>query len=141
MHPIMKDALENTYGIIVYQEQVMQISKEMCGFSGGQADTLRKGIGKKIPEVLDKLKNEFIEGAVKTVGADRRMMEQFWQQLMDFAFTHVEVQAVSATTLAEPNASNNVLQKIGMKFMNEIDDPEDGKLWRYQITRSEYAAR
>ena len=63
------------------------------------------------------------------------------RQLMDFAFAHVEVQAVSATTLAEPNASNNVLQKIGMKFMNEIDDPEDGKLWRYQITRSEYAAR
>ena len=85
MHPIMKNALENTYGIIVYQEQVMQISKEMCGFSGGQADTLRKGISKKIPEVLSKLKNEFIEGAVKTVGADRKMMEKFWQELMDFA--------------------------------------------------------
>src|SRR5581483_5665946 len=51
----------------------------------GQADTLRKGIGKKIPEVLAKLKNEFIEGAVKTVGADRKMMEKFWEQLMDFA--------------------------------------------------------
>lgn len=85
MHPIMKNALENTYGVIVYQEQVMQISKEMCGFTGGQADTLRKGIGKKIPEVLAKLKNEFIEGAIKTVGADKRMMEKFWQQLMDFA--------------------------------------------------------
>jgi len=85
MHPIMKNALENTYGVIVYQEQVMQISKEMCGFSGGQADTLRKGIGKKDPEVLVKLKNEFIEGAIKTVGADRKMMEKFWQQLMDFA--------------------------------------------------------
>jgi DNA polymerase-3 subunit alpha len=85
LHPIMKNALENTYGVIVYQEQVMQISKEMCGFTGGQADTLRKGISKKIPEVLDKLKNEFIEGAVITVGADRRMMEKFWQQLMDFA--------------------------------------------------------
>ena len=60
---------------------------------------------------------------------------------MDFAFAHDEVQAVSATTLAEPNASNKVLQKIGMKLMNEIDDPEHGKLWRYQITRSEYAAR
>jgi DNA polymerase-3 subunit alpha len=85
LHPIMKNALENTYGIIVYQEQVMQISKEMCGFSGGQADTLRKGIGKKIPEVLAKLKNEFIEGGIKTVGADRRMMEKFWQQLEEFA--------------------------------------------------------
>lgn len=84
-HPIMKPALESTYGVIVYQEQVMQISKEMCGFTGGQADTLRKGIGKKIPEVMAKLKNDFIEGAIKTVGADRKMMERFWSQLEEFA--------------------------------------------------------
>lgn len=63
------------------------------------------------------------------------------RQLMDFAFAHNEVQAVSATTLAESNASNKVLQKIGMRFVNELDDPEHGKLWRYQITRDEYAAR
>jgi DNA polymerase-3 subunit alpha len=85
MHPAMKPALENTYGVIVYQEQVMQISKEMCGFTGGQADTLRKAIGKKIPEVMAKLKNDFIEGAVKTVGADYKTMEKFWAELEDFA--------------------------------------------------------
>lgn len=85
LHPVMKDALENTYGVIVYQEQVMQISKDMCGFSGGQADTLRKAIGKKIPEVMAKMKDEFIEGAIKTVGADRKLMEKFWSQLEDFA--------------------------------------------------------
>lgn len=85
LHPVMKDALENTYGIIVYQEQVMQISKDMCGFTGGQADTLRKAIGKKIPEVMAKMKNEFIEGAIKTVGADRRLVEKLWQQLEEFA--------------------------------------------------------
>lgn len=85
VHPSMEPALKSTYGVIVYQEQVMQISKEMCGFSGGQADTLRKAIGKKIPEVMAKLKNDFIEGAIKTVGADRKMMEKFWKQLEDFA--------------------------------------------------------
>lgn len=85
LHPTMKSALEMTYGVIVYQEQVMQIAKEMCGFSGGQADTLRKAIGKKIPEVLAKLKNDFIEGAIKTVGADRALMEQFWKSLEAFA--------------------------------------------------------
>lgn len=85
LHPIMRSALENTYGIIVYQEQVMQISKDMCGFSGGQADTLRKAIGKKIPEAMKKMKNEFIEGAIKTVGADRRLMEKLWLQLEEFA--------------------------------------------------------
>lgn len=85
LHPAMKPALESTYGVIVTQEQVMQISKDMCGFTGGQADTLRKGIAKKIPEVLAKMKTEFIEGAVKTVGADRSLMEKFWNQLEDFA--------------------------------------------------------
>lgn len=85
LHPAMEPALKNTYGIIVYQEQVMQISKEMCGFTGGQADSLRKGIGKKIPAVLAKFKTEFIEGAVQTVGADRSLMEKFWKQLEAFA--------------------------------------------------------
>ncbi len=85
LHPAMEPALKSTYGVIVYQEQVMQISKEMCGFSGGQADTMRKAIGKKIPETMAKLKNEFIEGAIKTVGADRRLMERFWGQIEEFA--------------------------------------------------------
>ncbi len=85
MHPVMKDALQNTYGVIVYQEQVMQISKDLCGFSGGQADTLRKGIGKKIPEVLAKMKTQFIEGGIRHAGADRKMMERLWTQLEEFA--------------------------------------------------------
>lgn len=84
-HPKMQNALTNTYGVLVYQEQVMQISKDLCGFSGGEADTLRKGIAKKIPEVLDKMKVKFIDGAVKESGADRKDMERFWKQLEDFA--------------------------------------------------------
>lgn len=85
LHPKMENALKNTYGVLVYQEQVMQISKDMCGFTGGQSDTLRKGIAKKIPEVLAKMKVDFIEGAIKNSGADREQMERFWKQLEDFA--------------------------------------------------------
>jgi DNA polymerase III subunit alpha len=85
LHPAMKAALENTYGVIVYQEQVMQISKDLCGFTGGQADTLRKGIAKKIPSVLAKMKKEFIDGAISHSGADRKIMEKLWDQLEDFA--------------------------------------------------------
>jgi DNA polymerase-3 subunit alpha len=84
-HPKMENALKNTYGVLVYQEQVMQISKDLCGFTGGQADTLRKGIAKKIPEVLAKMKVQFIEGAVTQSGADKNEMEKFWKQLEDFA--------------------------------------------------------
>lgn len=85
LHPAMKPALESTYGVMVTQEQVMQISKEMCGFTGGQADTLRKAIGKKNAQMMAKMKAEFIEGAIKTVGAERGLMETFWKQLEDFA--------------------------------------------------------
>jgi DNA polymerase III subunit alpha len=84
MHPLMEPALKPTYGVLVYQEQVMQISKELCGFTGGQADTLRKAIGKKKMDVMMKMKVEFIEGAIKN-GAERSQMETFWKQLEDFA--------------------------------------------------------
>ncbi len=84
LHPLMKNSLENTYGILVYQEQVMQISKELCGFTGGQADTLRKAIGKKKIDVMQKMKVDFIKGAVAS-GAREDQMEKFWKQLEDFA--------------------------------------------------------
>ena len=85
LHPGMKNSLENTYGILVYQEQFMQISKEWCGFTGGQADTLRKAVGKKKIDLMKKVKPEFVEGAVKVGGATREMAETFWTQLEEFA--------------------------------------------------------
>lgn len=84
MHPLMEPALKTTYGVLVYQEQVMQISKDLCGFTGGQADTLRKAIGKKKMDVMRKMKVDFIDGAIKN-GAERSTMETFWKQLEDFA--------------------------------------------------------
>jgi len=81
----MKNSLESTYGILVYQEQFMQISKEWCGFTGGQADTLRKAVGKKNIDLMRKVKVDFVEGAVKTSGADPKVAEKFWDQLEEFA--------------------------------------------------------
>jgi [ribosomal protein S5]-alanine N-acetyltransferase len=57
------------------------------------------------------------------------------QGMIDHAFAHTEVQAVIAHTLAEKNASNSVLQKVGMKFVAELDDPDGDKIWRWQISR------
>lgn len=81
----MENSLKNTYGILVYQEQFMQISKEWCGFTGGQADTLRKAVGKKKIDLMRKMKVEFVEGAVKTSGAKKEVAEKFWDQLEEFA--------------------------------------------------------
>jgi DNA polymerase-3 subunit alpha len=85
LHPKMENALSNTYGILVYQEQFMQISKDLAGFTGGQADTLRKAVGKKIMAMMKKIKPEFIEGTIKHSNADRALMEKFWDQLEEFA--------------------------------------------------------
>lgn len=84
-HPGLKDALGETYGILVYQEQFMQISKDMCGFTGGQADTLRKAIGKKQRETMMKMKVAFIEGMVKTSDVSKKFATDFWKQLEAFA--------------------------------------------------------
>lgn len=81
----MENSLKNTYGILVYQEQFMQISKEWCGFTGGQADTLRKAVGKKNIDLMRKVKVDFVEGAIKTSGAKKETAELFWEQLEEFA--------------------------------------------------------
>ena len=85
LHPGLENSLKNTYGILIYQEQFMQASKEWCGFTGGQADTLRKAVGKKKVDLMNKMKPLFVEGAVKVGGATEEIAETFWSQLLDFA--------------------------------------------------------
>lgn len=85
LHPGLKTSLETTYGILVYQEQFMQISKDWCGFTGGQADTLRKAVGKKKIDLMKKVKPEFVEGAMKVGGASEAVANEFWDQLEEFA--------------------------------------------------------
>jgi len=77
LHPIMENALKNTYGVIVYQEQVMQLSKDMAGFTGGQADTLRKAMGKKNAELMEKMKKIFLEGCAKNSISEQIATETF----------------------------------------------------------------
>ncbi len=85
LHPGLEGALKSTYGILIYQEQFMQISKDWCGFTGGQADTLRKAVGKKKIDLMMKVKPEFVEGAIKVGGATAEVANKFWDQLEEFA--------------------------------------------------------
>ena len=82
--PEMESFLSNTYGITVYQEQVMLLSQKLAGFSKGDADMLRKGMGKKIKSVLDKLKPKFFEGCSKN-GFDIKVVEKIWTDWEAFA--------------------------------------------------------
>lgn len=85
LHPKFENALKETYGILVYQEQFMLISKDFAGFTGGQADTLRKAVGKKNIDLMRKVKVDFVQGAVGFSGADPKLAEKFWDQLEEFA--------------------------------------------------------
>ncbi|PIU01876.1 DNA polymerase III subunit alpha [bacterium (Candidatus Torokbacteria) CG09_land_8_20_14_0_10_42_11] len=65
LHPKLRPILEKTYGVAVYQEQVLQIARDLAGFSLGEADILRKAVGKKIPKLLAEQKEKFIQGCLK----------------------------------------------------------------------------
>ena len=80
----MKEYLEETYGITVYQEQVMLLSQKLAGFTKGQADKLRKAMGKKIKSVLDEMKPMFIGGGTER-GHDVVILEKIWKDWEAFA--------------------------------------------------------
>ncbi|MBE6241369.1 MAG: DNA polymerase III subunit alpha [Bacteroidales bacterium] len=82
--PQMEDILQDTYGITVYQEQVMLLSRKLADFTRGQADTLRKAMGKKLKDVLDGLKGLFIEGGTRN-GHPQDMLEKIWADWEKFA--------------------------------------------------------
>lgn len=84
-HPAMKPVLEETFGVIVYQEQVMKISQVIAGYTGPQADKLRKIMGKKLPEEMAKERDNFVKGCVDTIGADERWAGALFDKIEGFA--------------------------------------------------------
>ncbi|WP_108246431.1 DNA polymerase III subunit alpha [Muricauda brasiliensis] len=82
--PDMEEYLQETYGITVYQEQVMLLSQKLAGFSKGDADVLRKAMGKKIFALLEKLKPQFLDGGEKN-GHPRDVLEKIWKDWEAFA--------------------------------------------------------
>ncbi len=81
-HPSLEPSLKETYGVILYQEQVMRIVSDLAGFTLAQADSLRRAIGKKIPEVMAKEKKAFVDGALKR-GVKEKIAEKVWN-LIDY---------------------------------------------------------
>ena len=82
--PAMEETLKETYGITVYQEQVMQLSQKLANFSKGDADLLRKAMGKKIFDLLSKLKPKFLNGG-ESNGFEREILEKIWKDWEAFA--------------------------------------------------------
>lgn len=83
-HPDLKEILNNTYGVIVYQEQIIQIASRMAGFSLGEADLLRRAVSKKKKEVLDRERDHFVQGALRK-GYDAPLANQIYDLIVRFA--------------------------------------------------------
>ncbi len=84
LHPKMENSLKETYGIIVYQEQVMQIGREVAGFTMAQADNMRKAMGKKIKEKMIQIEKDFIAGAIAN-GVSKKIATEIFTLMKDFA--------------------------------------------------------
>lgn len=83
-HPLLEPILKSTYGVILYQEQVMQIANKLANFTMGEADHLRKAMGKKIPSEMEKLREKFVNGAKKN-GVKTEVAEKIFDQISKFA--------------------------------------------------------
>ena len=84
LHPKLEEILKPTYGVIIYQEQVMQIAQKLSGFSAGEADILRRAMGKKKRSELEKQKQRFIEGAIKN-GINKEVAAGIFLKIEPFA--------------------------------------------------------
>ena len=84
LHPVLREILEETYGVIVYQDQVLLIAQALAGYSLGEADIVRKAMGKKIPSIMQQERQKFIDGAIAQ-GYDRPLAEQVFDLIEPFA--------------------------------------------------------
>ncbi|NEP61359.1 MAG: DNA polymerase III subunit alpha, partial [Symploca sp. SIO2G7] len=83
-HKLVQPILEETYGIMIFQEQIMKIAQDMAGYSLGEADLLRRAMGKKKQSEMDKHRGKFIEGSVAN-GVPKKTVAELWDQMVNFA--------------------------------------------------------
>jgi DNA polymerase-3 subunit alpha len=129
-HPILEPILKDTYGVILYQEQVMRIAQDLACFTAGDADGLRKAMGKKIPEEIEKQRENFITGAKKNK-IERKLSEKVFDQIVHFGGygfnkSHAAAYGVVAYRTAYLKA-NYMLQYMTALLNSEIGRSAVGK--------------
>src|SRR5919106_1334161 len=115
----LRPITESTYGVILYQEQSMRIAKELAGFSGPDADDLRKAIGKKLRDKMATLKDRFVEGA-RASGTDERVIQELWETneaAADYSFNKC---ASAATRVILPDGKRILLSTAYRRQPPEI---------------------
>ncbi len=84
LHPVLEKILAPTYGLMIYQENIIEVSKVVCGYTPGQADMLRRACGRKLPEEMKELKPDFVQRAISN-GYDKSFSEKLWELIEFFA--------------------------------------------------------
>ncbi|MCL2017485.1 MAG: DNA polymerase III subunit alpha [Alphaproteobacteria bacterium] len=127
-HPKAEAILKETYGIIVYQEQVMQLSRALAGFTRGESDSVRKAMGKKIKAVLDELEPKFYDGCDREQTLSRPDAENLWAQFIKFAeYAFNKSHSVAYSIIANQCAylkANYPAEYIAASLSSELNDSD-----------------
>jgi DNA polymerase-3 subunit alpha len=139
LHPLLEPILKETYGVIIYQEQVMQIARELAGYSLGGADLLRRAMGKKIKAEMDAQREVFIEGAIQR-GVGRKLSATIFEQVAKFAsYGFPKAHATAYALLAYQTAylkANHPLEFFAAAMTMDRANQDKLSLYRQEIARS-----
>ena len=132
LHPSLKPILEKTYGVIVTQDQVLEIARSFAGFTYGQADILRKAVGKKIKKLLDEQKEKFITGAKNTQKIEAELAEKVWNFIEPFAgYGFNRAHAAAYATIAYQTAW--LKTRYPVEFMSAVLTSEKADIERIAV--------
>jgi DNA polymerase-3 subunit alpha len=138
LHPLLEPILKETYGVIVYQEQVQQLAREIAGYSLGGADLLRRAMGKKIKSEMDAQREVFIEGAGRR-GIPQKLATTIFEQVAKFAsYGFVKAHATAYALLAYQTAylkANHPLEFFAAVMTMERANHDKLNLFRQELTR------
>ena len=135
LHPKLKLILENTYGVMIYQEQLMKIAQELAGFSLSDADILRKAVGKKIKSLLVSQKEKFIQGMLKNQ-IRKEIAQKIWDWILPFAkYGFNKAHATAYAMIAYQTAYLKVHYPV--EFMSALLTSERANVERIAVLISE----
>ena len=138
LHPDLKEILEETFGVMIYQEQVMQIAQVLSGYSLGGADLLRRAMGKKIKAEMDAQRSNFVEGAVAR-GVDKAQAERIFEQVDKFAGygfnkSHAAAYALVAYQTAWLKA-NHPVEFLAASMTLDLGNTDKLNIFRQELDR------
>ena len=140
LHPLMEPILEDTYGVILYQEQVMQITSALAGFTLGQADIMRRAMGKKKASVLESMRQDFVEGAKREHNIPEQLSQPILSLLQHFAgygFNKSHSVAYALVAYQTAYLKAHWRPQFMAAFLNSVIGDSDKLSWYISVCRND----